>query len=69
MLNARVFTPALVDFASFATPPRRPSRSDRSAEESRNIVSTAIRAIRQSFVAAAEEPSTAWLPRLSAYPY
>ena len=69
MLNARVYTPALVDFASFAEPPRRPSRSDRSTEGSRNIVGTAIRAIRQSLAAAADEPSSAWLPRLTAYPY
>jgi ethanolamine utilization microcompartment shell protein EutL len=69
MLNAAVYTPAVVDFASFAAPPHRPSRSNRSTDGSRNFVSKAIRAIRQSLSAAADEPSTAWLPRLSAYPY
>jgi hypothetical protein len=69
MLNAQVYTPAIVDFASFAAPPHRPSRSDRNAEQSRSTVRRVIGAIRQSFVAAAEEPSAAWLPRLSAYPY
>ena len=69
MLNARVHAPALADFASFAMPPNRPPRSERRSEGSRSVARRLIRSIRTSFSAAADEPGTAWLPRLNAYPY
>ncbi|HEX7197028.1 MAG TPA: hypothetical protein VF364_09390 [Candidatus Limnocylindria bacterium] len=53
--------------AAFATPPHRPSRSERRSRG--NVVTALLRSVRRELARGADDPATSWLPKLSRYPY
>jgi hypothetical protein len=67
MLDARATALAAGDFAFFALPPHRPSRSARRNDGGRGA--SLIRAIRNELARALDEPGLAALPRITNYPY
>jgi len=69
MVDPRAAVLATSDVAFFALPPNRPSRSTRRTDGGKGAAQRLIRAIGRELARATEEPGTAWLPRLTRYPY
>ena len=67
MLDARAAALATPDFAFFALPPNRPSRSARRTDGGRGR--SLIRAIRSELARVLDEPGLAGIPRITKYPY
>ena len=69
MLDARAGSLVASDFAFFALPPNRPSRSTRRTDGGTSAARKLMRAIRRELVRATDEPGMTVLPRFSNYPY
>ena len=69
MLDARAGSLVTSDFAFFALPPNRPSRSTRRTDRGASAARKLMRAIRHELVRATDEPGITVLPRISNYPY
>ena len=68
MYDARAFALATNDFAFFALPPDRPSRSDRRPEGGKGAARRVIGAIRRELARATDDGAIV-LPRITNYPY
>jgi len=69
MLDARAGSLVTSDFAFFALPPNRPSRSTRRTDGGTSAARKLMRAIRRELARATEESGMTVLPRVSNYPY
>ena len=67
MLDARASALRTADFAFFALPPNRPSRSARRTDGGRGT--SLVRAIRRELARALDEPGLTAIPRITNYPY
>lgn len=59
---------AMSDVASFSQPPNRPPRTERRTRATAAITSL-LRAVRREIALAAQNPSSAPMPRITNYPY
>lgn len=69
MLAAKAMTLASSELLLFPPPPHRPNRPERRTRGLGASALDLIRSIRRTLALAADEPGTAWLPRISNYPY
>lgn len=69
MYDARALALGTNDFAFFALPPDRPSRSDRRPKGGKSAAHRVIGAIRRELARAANEAGPIVLPRITNYPY